>query len=231
MRIYSFILSVGLIVLNGSVNSQDRRDKGEFINAENKFYQEIEKSIELFKAPAPAAKPPVFKMDFSTIDYPKSAEEFEMVWSGEPVSQGATNTCWSFSTSSFLETEVYRITKTEVRLSELYIVYCEYIEKAKEYVRTRGASAFAEGSESNAVTRMMKMYGIVPYHAYTGYRPGQKFLDHTVMFAEMEKFLKQVKETAAWNEAAVIATIRSIMDHYMGKTAQVHAKLRGLTKP
>jgi bleomycin hydrolase len=99
----------------------------------------------------------------------------------------------------------------------LYIVYYEYIEKAKEYVRTRGTSAFAEGSESNAVTRMMKMYGIVPYHAYTGYRPGQKFLDHTVMFSEMEKYLKHIKETAAWNEAEVIATIRSIMDHYMGK--------------
>ncbi len=206
------------VIMNGSF-AQERRDKGEFVKSENKFYQEIEKSIEMFKTP-PATKPPVFKMDFSTIEIPKSADEFQKVWSGEPVSQGATNTCWSFSTSSFFESEVKRITGSEVRLSELYIVYYEYIEKAREYVRTRGTSAFGEGSESNAVTRMMKMYGIVPYADYTGFRMGQKFLDHTVMFAEMEKYLKHVKETSAWNEAAVLTTIRSIMEHYIGKVPE-----------
>ena len=206
-----------LLMLPTIVFAQERRDKGEFINAENKFYQEIEKSIEMFNTGDAAAKPPVFKMDFSTVDAPKSADEFTKVWSGGPVSQGATNTCWSFSTSSFIESEVKRLTGQEVRLSELYIVYYEYIEKTREYIRTRGKSFFGEGSESNAVTRMMKKYGIVPYQDYTGYRFGQKFLDHTLMFAEMEKYLKHVKETNAWNEEAAIETIRSIMDFYIGK--------------
>lgn len=199
------------------LQAQERRDKGEFIDAPNKFYEEIEKSINMFNTGQPKPKPPVFKMDFSTMELPKSADEFKKVWSTVPVSQGATNTCWSFSTTSFYESEVKRISGSEVRLSELYIVYYETIHKALEFVRTRGTSLFDEGSESNAVARMMKLHGIVPYEAYSGYRPGQKFHDHTMMFAEMKAYLNNVKATNAWNEAAVEQTIRSILDHYMGK--------------
>ncbi len=197
--------------------AQDRHDKGEFIKNENKYYEGILKSVDLFNNPPANQKAPVFKMDFSTIDYPKSVSEFTQVWAGNPVSQGSTNTCWSFSTTSFFESEVKRITGKEVRLSEQYIVYYEYIAKVKEFIRTRGNMVFGEGSEANAVTRMMKMYGIVPYEMYTGYRVGQKFLDHAIMFKEMQSYLNNVKATSAWNEVEVVATIQSIMEHYMGK--------------
>jgi hypothetical protein len=65
------------------VSAQERRDKGEFINAENKFYKQIEESIEMFNKGQPAPKAKVFKMDFSTIDFPKSVDEFQTVWSGK----------------------------------------------------------------------------------------------------------------------------------------------------
>lgn len=220
---FAFIIGLSVPVIT---NAQERRDKGEFINAENKFYQEIENSIKLFNAPKPDQKPPVFKMDFSTIQAPVSADEFQTVWAGKPVSQGMTNTCWSFSTTSFLEAEVKRLSGNEVRLAELYIVYWEYIEKAREFVKTRGASFFGEGSESNAVTRMMKMYGIVPYDSYSGYRVGQKFLDHSTMFAELDHYLKSVKAAGAWNEEEVISTFHAILDHHMGK-APDHVMVNG----
>jgi len=216
MKLQSIILASSLLISITS-QAQERRDKGEFIDAPNKFYQEIEKSIEIFNSGEVKPKPPVFKMDFSTIDVPKSADEFQQVWAGNPVSQGATNTCWCFSSTSFYESEVKRLSGLEVRLSEQYTVYYETIHKAKEFVRTRGASLFDEGSETNAVARMMKLYGMVPYESYTGFRAGQKFLDHTVMFDEMKKYLQHVKTTAAWDETAVVQTIRSMMDHYMGK--------------
>jgi bleomycin hydrolase len=217
--LYKFKLALlGLLaLLTVEGYAQQLKNKGEFINAENKFYDEIKKSTELFANPPAAPKEPVFKMDFSGIDLPKSADEFTTVWAGKPVTQGATNTCWSFSTTSFYESEVKRITGMEVRLSEQYIVYYEYLEKAREYVRTRGASFFGEGSESNAVSRMMKLHGIVPYESYTGYSIGQKYLDHSVMFGEMDKYLKKVKENSEWNEQVVVSTIQSILDHYMGK--------------
>jgi bleomycin hydrolase len=200
--------------------AQPRRDRAQFINAENKFFQQIQESVDLFNKGSEKPKAPVLKMDFSTIDLPKSADEFTTVWSLQPVSQGMTNTCWSFSTTSFYESEVRRLTGMEVKLSEQYIVYYETIHKAQEFVRTRGQSLFDEGSETNALARMMKMYGIVPYEAYTGYRTGQKFMDHSVMFEEMKAYLAHVKATSAWDEAAVTQTIRSIMNHYMGRVPE-----------
>jgi bleomycin hydrolase len=95
-------------------------------------------------------------------------------------------------------------------------VYFETIHKAREFVRTRGASLFDEGSETNAVARMMKLYGMVPYDSYTGLKPGQMFLDHTSMFKEMKQYLEHVKNASAWDEQAVESTIKSMLNHYMG---------------
>jgi len=42
------------------------------------------------------------------------------------ISQGNTGTCWSFSTSSFLESEITRLTGKQVDLSEMYTVRNTY---------------------------------------------------------------------------------------------------------
>lgn len=210
-----FLLLTGLV----PALAQIQRDRGEMIPAENPFYQEIIKNVERFRSGDPLPRM-VFKMDFSALDHPKSADEFQKVWAGNPVSQGMTNTCWSFSTTSFYESEVKRLAGIEVRLSEQYIVYYETIHKAREFVRTRGQSLFDEGAETNSLARMMKLYGMVPYESYSGYLPGQKFLDHEQMFREMKTYLSHVKESAAWNPHTVESTIRSIMDQYMGRVPE-----------
>ena len=64
---------------------------------------------------------------------------------------------------------------------------------------------------------MMKKYGIVPWEAYNGMQPGQKFHDHSKMFNEMNNYLQTVKNTNAWNDETVSSTIKSIMNHYMGE--------------
>ena len=107
------------------------------------------------------------------MNYPQSKEEFKYYWHNDPVSQGQTGTCWSFSTTSFFESEVNRLTGKKVALSPIYTAYWEYVEKAKEYVRTRGKSLVDEGSEANAVIRIYKDYGIVPATVCTGLLPGQ----------------------------------------------------------
>ena len=66
------------------------------------------------------------------------------------------------------ESEIYRISKMKVKLSEMYTVYWEYVEKARRFVEKRGDSDFNEGSEANAVTRMWKKYGIIPESDYHG---------------------------------------------------------------
>ncbi len=207
------ILSViiSMTVLNAQV-----KNKGVFVEPKPGFYEEIKKGIEEFnKQPSPLKK--VYRLDVTGMDIPKSVSEFKSFWHNEPVSQGNTGTCWSFSTTSFFESEVYRLTGKKVALSPIYTAYWEYVEKVKEYVRTRGESLFDEGSEANAVTRIYKQYGIVPVDIYSGLLPGQKFHDHSKMIDEIRTYLKNVKETNAWDEAEVVRVTKSIMNYYLGE--------------
>jgi bleomycin hydrolase len=124
--------------------------------------------------------------------------------------------CWCFSATSFYESEIHRLSGQSLKLSELYTVYWEYVEKAREYVRTHGSSAFAQGSECNAVPRIWKKYGVVPAEAFTGLLPGQRFHDHQAMFDMMAAHLRSVKATNAWDEEAVVRVITSVMNSSMG---------------
>lgn len=195
--------------------AQQKQDEAKFVEYSNKFYNEIKKGISEFNSRDKEPRTS-FKMDYSNYEIPKSKEEFTTVWCNDPISQGSTGTCWSFSTSSYFEAEVFRLTKKEVKLSELYIVYWEYIEKAKYFVQTRGNSEFPEGSEANAVSRMMKKYGAMPWGVFNGLDDDQVFHDHSKLFNEMTAYLGAVKRDNNWNEEVTIGTIKSILNHHIG---------------
>jgi bleomycin hydrolase len=211
--------SISLLLLLAAATTsfaQDRKDAATYAEPpKNQFYEKIKKDNESFftEKPQPAKR---LTMDYSSVDLPKSMKEFRIVTTDKPVSQGITGTCWCFSTTSFYESEAARKGHPDIQLSEIYTVYWEYVEKAREFVRTRGASVFDEGSETNAVQRSMAKHGAVPLEAYSGLKPGQPFHDHSKMVDEMRDYLQGVKARAAWNTEAVVATVREIMDHYIG---------------
>jgi len=157
-----------------------------------------------------------FVMDQSGLDLPNDASLYTTVWCQPTISQGNGGTCWCFSTSSFYEAEIYRQTGKQVKLSEMYTVYWEYVEKARRFIEKRGDSNFDEGSEGNAVARIMKKYGAMPESAYTGLLHGRKFHTHAKMMEEMKGFLNSMKTSNAWNMEYGLATIKDIMNHYMG---------------
>lgn len=161
-----------------------------------------------------------FRAELSEIDFPTDTSLYEYFWHLPPLSQGATGTCWCFATISLLESEVYRSTGREIKLSEMYIVYWEYVERARAFVEERGDVYFAQGSEAASVPRIMKKYGMVPHSEYPGRPDGQKFHNHSAMFSEMNDYLEGVKESNAWNTVMVVATIRSILNKYMGEPPQ-----------
>ena len=169
MKSFISLLAV-LILISASIIKPQEKNKGVFVEPKPGFYQEIKKGIDEFNNPIKEKKKS-FKLDFTGINYPQSKEEFKYYWHNDPVSQGQTGTCWSFSTTSFFESEVYRLTGKQVSISPIYTAYWEYVEKVKEFVRTRGKSIVEEGSEANAVTRIYKMYGAVPADVCTGLLP------------------------------------------------------------
>jgi bleomycin hydrolase len=196
--------------------AQDKsRDKGIFVEPKNSFWDEIKKATEEFWKQKPAPQK-AFVVDLSGFAAPTSLEGFHTVWHNPPTSQGNTNTCWCFSTTSMFESEVYRLTGKKVRISEAYTVYCEYCERTKRFIRERGDSAVAEGSEANAVSRDWKLYGCMPWDVYSGLLPGQKFPDHSRIIDEISSYLNHLKRSNAWNEDEALQTVRSILNHYLG---------------
>ncbi|NVO19294.1 MAG: peptidase C1 [Bacteroidetes bacterium] len=216
-KILSLIFSVLLTLI--AFAQQPSHNKGTFKTYEPGYFQNtILKGIEAYDASKdiPKAKA-TFKADASDFDIPNNKETFKQYWHNEPVSQGNTNTCWSFSTTSYLESEVLRITGNKVRISEMYTVYCEYLERAHAFVQSHGNIYFGEGSEANAVTKIWKKYGCLPYESYTGFLPGQTFYAHDKMFEELKNYTEFIKKNSIWDESAVISNFKSILNHYMGE--------------
>lgn len=193
-----------------------RRDRAVFVEPKNEFMDSIKKEAAHFLAKPQQAKKQLL-LDFSSLYRPSSVNDFTKVWHSKPVSQALSGICWCFSATSYFESEIYRLTKREIKLSELYTVYWEYVEKARRFVQERGNSVFGEGSEANAVRRIWKTYGIVPGESYTGMKPGQKFHDHGKLFEGMNAYLQSLKTSNAWNEGEAMNTIKAILNHYIGE--------------
>lgn len=185
----------------------------------NGFYQDsIQSSIKEYKAAQTSDDRSTYlTLDFSEYNIPGKIDEYEKVWHNSPLSQGATATCWSFATTSFIESEIFRQTKTKIKLSEMYFVYWEYISRAEYFVDHRGDMYFGQGSEANAVTRIMKEYGALPASVYSGKLKGQRFYDHENLENEIKAYLNSVKQFNIWDKKAVTNNVKSILNHYMGE--------------
>jgi len=220
MKIRTFsIVTLAACAVSLHVAGQNK-DKAVFRESKPGFYQfsVLRDDREVTERTEPAKVNKNFVVDLTSVSLPNKMDLYKnQQWHNPPISQGNTGTCWCFSTTSMLESEAYRINKIQVKLSEIYTVYWEYVEKARRYVRERGNSVFDEGSEANATTRIWKKYGVVPADAYTGLLNGRKYHNHEVMVNEMKTYLGSLKTSAFWDEEAAVATIKSIMNHYIGE--------------
>ena len=82
--------------------------------------------------------------------------------------QGNTGTCWCFSASSFIESEIIRKTGKKVDLSEMFVVRKIYMEKAVLYLRYDGKANFSQGALAHDFFRVFKTYGMMPEGSYNG---------------------------------------------------------------
>jgi bleomycin hydrolase len=206
-----------LLAISFSTASIGQKHQAIYKEKESGFYQniiqkEIQKFEEQNKTPQ---KQEYLSMDFSGREFPVDIDKYEQHWHQPPLSQGATGTCWCFASVSFFESEINRLNGKKIKLSEMFFVYHEYVERAKYYVEHRGKMFFGEGSEANAVPKLMKIYGAVPASAYSGMLQGQTYHNHEKMFDEMKSYLDWVKKTGFWNKGTVVATIKDILNSYM----------------
>ena len=203
-----------------------RRDKGKMIEKKNEFLDKIKTESDQYLAEQEETER-IFILDFDKIYLPDSKDQFTSYWHNPPISQGRSGMCWCFSTTSFFESEIYRLHGKKLKLSELHTVYYEYVEKARRFVRERGNSLFAQGSMGNHIPFIWENYGVVPAEAYSGLKEGRPFHDHDKMFDEMEQYLEFIESNNIWDEEAVLSNIKSILNYHIGtppKTIAVSGK-------
>jgi len=132
--------------------------------------------------------------------------------------QFKTSTCWSFSSLSFFESELERMGKSRVNLSEMFVVRQTYAGKARQYVRMHGQSPFAAGGAFYDAIRIFKENGIVPESVYEGKTYGESKHMHNeldaVLSASVNALVKNPngRLSSAWPQA-----IEGILDAYLGK--------------
>lgn len=132
--------------------------------------------------------------------------------------QYRSGTCWAFSGLGFLEAEMLRLGKPEVDLSEMYVVWYTYNEKAEKAVRLHGNLNFSAGGAFHDVTHVIKEYGIVPESVYSGLNYGEEKHVH----GEMDEILKDQVDGVVLNRNKKLSNawsdvIRGTLNAYLGE--------------
>jgi bleomycin hydrolase len=135
--------------------------------------------------------------------------------------QGSSGTCWSYSANSFLESEMIRIGKQPVEISQIYTARNAYVEKGKNYVKMHGAITLGDGGALHDVINMYRKYGAVPQSVYTGLNYGTA----NNKFAEMQAMAQGVLEAAVKNPNGELSpnwikAYTSVLDAYLGEVPQ-----------
>lgn len=156
------------------------------------------------------------RLDWRGIQKPAGPEAFPAAFHFPPVPQYMTGTCWSFCSTSFFESEVARLTGRRIKLSEMWVVYWEYVEKARRFVREYGHSPVLEGSQDHGTIEVFRLYGAVPAEAYAGCPLPDGRHDHQPLQREISRYLEWVKQHGYWDEQQNLAYVRSILDRHLG---------------
>lgn len=135
--------------------------------------------------------------------------------------QGSSGTCWSYASNSFLESEMIRLGKQPVELSQIFSARNVYVDKGVNYVRMHGALTLGDGGSLHDVINMYKKYGTVPREVYTGLNYGTDKNKFAEMAALIEGVLAAVVKnpngelTPNWQKAYA-----AVIDSYLGKVPE-----------
>ncbi len=136
----------------------------------------------------------------------------------EVKSQGNTGTCWSFSTSSFIESEIYRISGKTIDVSEMYTVRATYPKKSWNYVMRQGNTQFGEGGLGHDLMNAIKSEGLVPESEFSGLIDSATIHDHSQLSKDikivLDAYIKNNKNSSHpdWQ-----ADVETILDEKLGK--------------
>ena len=126
-------------------------------------------------------------------------------------------TCWSFSSTSLLESELIRMGKGETDISEMFIARHSMMRKIKRHLQLKGGNFFTPGGQFHDAVWVMKNYGLVPESAYTGKGRGENDHNH----GDMDTLLNNIVKYCIDNQITELSNrqvnvVDSILDYYYG---------------
>jgi bleomycin hydrolase len=143
---------------------------------------------------------------------------------GTPVqNQNITGTCWSFSSLSFLESEIIRLGKgKEFNLSEMFVARKAYTLKADNFLRMHGKTNFGEGGGFPDAINVLKNYGMVPEDVYTGKKDTKDIHNHKLLETTLINILRPaaLPETQEINFNFLHNSVDAVCDEFLGKAPE-----------
>lgn len=135
----------------------------------------------------------------------------------EVKSQDITGTCWSFSTASFIESELIRQGKGSHNLSEMFVVRSIYHDKARNYMLRQGEANFSQGALAHDLLRVFEAQGCMPESVYSGLLGADSIHNHSELESGLKGFLdgarKGRKLSSQWSVA-----FDGILNAYLGES-------------
>ncbi|MBN2780988.1 MAG: hypothetical protein JXR21_03390 [Candidatus Marinimicrobia bacterium] len=153
------------------------------------------------------------------MEYPVSQDIFTTCFHFPPKHQGLTSTCWAHAGISFIESEVQKKQNTEIKLSVMYVVYHEYLEKALAFIESKGKQELRLGSQISSVFDIADTWGLVPEADYTG-NPTPEGFDTKAMTDALRACLDEMSGQNNWDKDLAVPAIRAILDKHLGKVPE-----------
>ena len=132
------------------------------------------------------------------------------------ISQGSTGTCWSFATTSFLESEIMRKGFPETDISEMYFVWYAYINKAEDYLLFHGKNNFGQGGQAHDVLDVLREKGMVTNEDFPGKKEDGRFLHHDLV-NELNIAVTDLNKKGKNFDLDDIRSLESILKKQIGK--------------
>jgi len=131
--------------------------------------------------------------------------------------QHQSSTCWSFSSLAFFESELLRMKRPVVNLSEMFVVRHVYQAKAEKFVRLHGNANFGPGGAFHDPLFVLKTYGMLPESGY----PGNAYGEETIKHNELDAVTRSLVDAVVKNPNQRLSTawklaFSGVLDAYLG---------------
>ncbi len=135
--------------------------------------------------------------------------------------QFLSSTCWSFSSVSFLESELLKNGKRHPDLSEMFVARYSMRRKIEKHLALKGENFFTPGGQFHDLVWVWKQYGLVPESAYPGRPRGEKQHNHAELDTLLGLFVRDcVKRGITVMDKRQSDFVDSLLDHYLGRVPE-----------